>query len=77
MRFALYSLLHVTQTAYANQYANALHDSSRLNSMQDVTTSIACHLLLNQLHLDYGICGMLPVSRAELRFLQICGYPVD
>ena len=45
--------------------------------MQDVTTSIACHLLLNPLHLDYGICGMLSVSRAELRFLQICGYPVD
>ena len=67
----LYSSLNITQTGYANPYANALRDSNRLNLVQNVTTSIACHLLLSRR--DYRVCGMLCVCRAEPRFLQIRG----
>ena len=52
IRFALYFEIDFTQTGYANQYVIALRDSNLLNLVQNVTTSIACHLLLNQIHLD-------------------------
>lgn len=66
-------MIDLTQTGYANQYAIALRDSNLLDLVQNVTTSIACHLLLNQIHLDEGVCGMLGVYPAEQRFLQIRG----
>ena len=52
----VYSLLfafNVTQTVYEIQYANGFRDSNRLYPVQIVTTNIACHILLNRLHLDY------------------------
>ena len=51
--YALLSTFNVTQTGYASHYANAFRDSNRLYPVQIVTTSIACHILLNRLHLDY------------------------
>ena len=44
---------NATQTSPAIQYANAFHDPNRLDSVQKVTTSIYCHILLNRIHLDY------------------------
>ena len=44
---------NATQTSRAIQYANAFHDPNRLDSVQKVTTSIYCHILLNRIHLDY------------------------
>ena len=38
-----------------SQYATAFRDSNRLDSVQKVTASIACHILLNRIHLDYVV----------------------
>ena len=40
--------------------------------MQKVTTIIACHILLNRLHLDYVASWTLRLYNADARFLQIC-----
>jgi len=51
-QLVFYFVIDFTQTGYANQYAIALRVSNLLNLVQNVTTSIACHLLLNRIHLD-------------------------
>jgi hypothetical protein len=48
----LSSPFNVTQTGYACQYANAFRDSNRFYPVQNVTAGIACHILLNRIHLD-------------------------
>ena len=55
----------------ANQYATAFRDSNRLDSVQKVTTSIACHILLNRIHLDYVVSKIRRWCKAEPQFLQI------
>ena len=54
--FALCSLLfaaNATQMGNVNQYATAFRNANRLHSVQKVTISIACHILLSRIHLDY------------------------